>query len=120
VESLPAFSRNTEYCPTFYHITDPIYTLLPNICHSFSKGRLAYSHTYIYRSYRDTEAFKMCFGIRQSEKDVEAANKNREIEKVIRADQKRAAREVKLLLLGTPQLWIIQPLNLHEELNGNR
>ena len=32
--------------------------------------------------------------------DQEAVMKNREIEKTIKADQKRAAREVKLLLLG--------------------
>lgn len=32
--------------------------------------------------------------------DQEGLAKNREIEKTIKADQKRAAREVKLLLLG--------------------
>lgn len=32
--------------------------------------------------------------------DQEGAAKNREIEKTIKADQKKAAREVKLLLLG--------------------
>jgi len=43
----------------------------------------------------------MCFGSGGGEDvDQEAALKNREIEKLIRADQKRAAREVKLLLLG--------------------
>lgn len=43
----------------------------------------------------------MCFGSgRADEGDQEAALKNREIEKLIRADQKKAAREVKLLLLG--------------------
>lgn len=42
----------------------------------------------------------MCFGSGDSGVDQEAAHKNREIEKVIRADQKKAAREVKLLLLG--------------------
>lgn len=42
----------------------------------------------------------MCFGGGDSGVDQEAVVKNREIEKVIRADQKKAAREVKLLLLG--------------------
>lgn len=44
---------------------------------------------------------KMCFGGGSSGAvDQEAVVKNREIEKTIKADQKRAAREVKLLLLG--------------------
>jgi guanine nucleotide-binding protein subunit alpha len=43
----------------------------------------------------------MCFGGGSSGAvDQEAVVKNREIEKTIKADQKRAAREVKLLLLG--------------------
>jgi guanine nucleotide-binding protein subunit alpha len=43
----------------------------------------------------------MCFGSGGGDDvDQEAALKNREIEKLIRADQKKAAREVKLLLLG--------------------
>ena len=42
----------------------------------------------------------MCFGGGDRGVDQVAVAKNREIEKVIRADQKKAAREVKLLLLG--------------------
>ncbi|KFX97050.1 hypothetical protein O988_05049 [Pseudogymnoascus sp. VKM F-3808] len=42
----------------------------------------------------------MCFGGSSGAVDQEAVVKNREIEKTIKADQKRAAREVKLLLLG--------------------
>ena len=40
----------------------------------------------------------MCFGSRKSA-DPDAA-KNEQIEKMIRADKKKAAKEVKLLLLG--------------------
>lgn len=43
----------------------------------------------------------MCFGRGSADKvDQEGAAKSREIEKMIRADEKKAAREVKLLLLG--------------------
>ena len=41
----------------------------------------------------------MCFG-KGNEEDPDA-KKSREIEKQLREDQKRAAKEVKLLLLGT-------------------
>lgn len=41
----------------------------------------------------------MCFGSKK-EDDPDVA-KNREIEKQLREDQKRMAKEVKLLLLGT-------------------
>lgn len=40
----------------------------------------------------------MCFG--KGEKDDADAKKSREIEKQLREDQKKLAREVKLLLLG--------------------
>lgn len=40
----------------------------------------------------------MCFGSKKE--DDPDAQKNREIEKQLREDQKRAAKEVKLLLLG--------------------
>lgn len=42
----------------------------------------------------------MCFGGGPDKGEEAAAIKNREIEKVIRADEKKAAKEVKLLLLG--------------------
>ena len=42
----------------------------------------------------------MCFGSREKGDDVGAA-RSRELDKVIRADEKRLAKEVKLLLLGT-------------------
>ena len=41
----------------------------------------------------------MCFGGRNKEDEAGAA-KSRELDKIIRADEKRMAREVKLLLLG--------------------
>ena len=41
----------------------------------------------------------MCFGSRK-QADPDAA-RNEQIEKMIRADKKKAAKEVKLLLLGT-------------------
>ncbi len=44
----------------------------------------------------------MCFGGGEKE-DVEGANKSREIDKLIRQDEKKLAREVKLLLLGEHQ-----------------
>jgi guanine nucleotide-binding protein subunit alpha len=42
----------------------------------------------------------MCFGGSADRDDVEGANKSREIDKLIRQDEKKMAREVKLLLLG--------------------
>lgn len=42
----------------------------------------------------------MCFG--SSKQDDPDTRKNAEIEKQIKADQKRQAREVKMLLLGRP------------------
>jgi guanine nucleotide-binding protein subunit alpha, other len=42
----------------------------------------------------------MCFGGSADREDVEGANKSREIDKLIRQDEKKMAREVKLLLLG--------------------
>lgn len=41
----------------------------------------------------------MCFG--SSKQDDPDARKNAEIEKQIKADQKKQSREVKMLLLGT-------------------
>ena len=41
----------------------------------------------------------MCFG--NAEKDDPDAKRSRDIEKQLREDQKRMAKEVKLLLLGT-------------------
>lgn len=40
----------------------------------------------------------MCFGSRKSEE--EGITRSRELDKVIRQDEKRMSREVKLLLLG--------------------
>jgi len=42
----------------------------------------------------------MCFGGGSDKDDEAAAAKNRDIERIIRADEKKAAKEVKLLLLG--------------------
>jgi hypothetical protein len=42
----------------------------------------------------------MCFGGRDKQSD-EGAARSRELDKIIRADEKRMAKEVKLLLLGT-------------------
>lgn len=41
----------------------------------------------------------MCFGGRN--KDDRGASRSRELDRVIRQDEKRMAKEVKLLLLGT-------------------
>jgi len=41
----------------------------------------------------------MCFGGRDKE-DAGGAARSRELDKIIRADEKRMAKEVKLLLLG--------------------
>ncbi len=46
------------------------------------------------------EAIKMCFGSSGDKEDQDGAAKSREIDKQIRSDEKRATREVKLLLLG--------------------
>lgn len=43
----------------------------------------------------------MCFGNSKDEDDA-GVKKNAEIEKLIKQDQKKDAREVKILLLGTP------------------
>lgn len=40
----------------------------------------------------------MCFGSRK--KDEADATRSRELDKIIKADEKRMAKEVKLLLLG--------------------
>ena len=42
----------------------------------------------------------MCFGSRNKEAEVGAA-RSHDLDKMIRADEKRLAKEVKLLLLGT-------------------
>lgn len=42
----------------------------------------------------------MCFGSRDNE-DAAGAARSHELDKLIRADEKRKAKEVKLLLLGT-------------------
>jgi guanine nucleotide-binding protein subunit alpha, other len=44
----------------------------------------------------------MCFGARDKG-EVDGAARSRELDKVIRADEKRMAKEVKLLLLGREQ-----------------
>lgn len=41
----------------------------------------------------------MCFGSRR--KDEADAMRSKELDKIIKADEKRMAKEVKLLLLGT-------------------
>lgn len=55
----------------------------------------------------------MCFGGKADRDDQEGTAKNREIEKLIRADEKKAAREVKLLLLGEQVLPFRQSRPLH-------
>ena len=47
----------------------------------------------------------MCFGKKDQEADDEGARRNQEIEKALREDRKRIAREVKILLLGTI-IWV--------------
>ncbi|KAL2262931.1 hypothetical protein VTK26DRAFT_8921 [Humicola hyalothermophila] len=42
----------------------------------------------------------MCFGARDNKGDEAGAARSRELDKAIRADEKRMAKEVKLLLLG--------------------
>lgn len=42
----------------------------------------------------------MCFGGREKNDDEAGAARSRELDKMIRADEKRMAKEVKLLLLG--------------------
>lgn len=44
----------------------------------------------------------MCFGSRK--KDEADAMRSRELDKMIKADEKRMAKEVKLLLLGMPTI----------------
>lgn len=52
----------------------------------------------------------MCFGGRGKEDEAEAS-RSRELDKQIRADEKRLSKEVKLLLLGTdPQSWLLGPV----------
>lgn len=48
---------------------------------------------------RDEQTITMCFGSRR--KDEVDATRSRELDKIIKADEKRMAKEVKLLLLGT-------------------
>lgn len=50
----------------------------------------------------------MCFGSRK--KDEGGASRSRELDRIIRQDEKRMAKEVKLLLLGKR---LLLPLNLH-------
>ena len=42
----------------------------------------------------------MCFGTRDKGQDDNGAARSRELDKTIRADEKRLSKEVKLLLLG--------------------
>ena len=51
------------------------------------------------RSPFPNSAATMCFGSREKSDEVGAA-RSRELDKIIRADEKRLAKEVKLLLLG--------------------
>jgi len=55
----------------------------------------------------------MCFGGGPDKDEEAAALKNREIEKAIRADEKKAAKEVKLLLLGKLTLSFNRPIDLN-------
>lgn len=48
----------------------------------------------------------MCFGGRDKGDEVGAA-RSRELDKIIRADEKRMSKEVKLLLLGTATLLLV-------------
>lgn len=52
----------------------------------------------------------MCFGGGPDKDEEAAAQKNREIDKALRADEKKASKEVKLLLLG--ELAMIVPVTL--------
>jgi guanine nucleotide-binding protein subunit alpha len=45
----------------------------------------------------------MCFGGREKNDETGVA-RSRELDKIIRADEKRMSKEVKLLLLGTKQV----------------
>lgn len=45
----------------------------------------------------------MCFGSRK--KEEADATRSRELDKILKADEKRMAKEVKLLLLGTLPPW---------------
>jgi hypothetical protein len=49
-----------------------------------------------------TTICKMCFGSRKEDEAGDARSK--ELDKIIRADEKRLQKEVKLLLLGTSHL----------------
>lgn len=52
----------------------------------------------------------MCFGARNKNEDGEA--RSREVEKILRQDEKRMAKEVKLLLLGKPWMrCVVLPLS---------
>lgn len=50
----------------------------------------------------------MCFGGRGKDDEAEAS-RSRELDKQIRADEKRLSKEVKLLLLGTDLQWLLDP-----------
>lgn len=50
----------------------------------------------------------MCFGGRGKEDEAEAS-RSRELDKQIRADEKRLSKEVKLLLLGTELQLLLGP-----------
>lgn len=50
----------------------------------------------------------MCFGGRAKEDEAEAS-RSRELDKQIRADEKRLSKEVKLLLLGTDLQIAVRP-----------
>jgi len=54
----------------------------------------------------------MCFGGRGKEDEAGAA-RSRELDKVIRADEKRMSKEVKLLLLGMQPLIAMTQLRCH-------
>lgn len=54
----------------------------------------------------------MCFGGNGKHKDDPDVKRSREIEKQLREDEKRMAKEVKILLLGRQCLVNIQPAKI--------
>lgn len=62
------------------------------------------------------QAIKMCFGGRGKGDDESGAARSRELDKIIRADEKRLSKEVKLLLLG---MFCHFSTNPHLDISGN-
>lgn len=62
----------------------------------------------------------MCFGGGDEDELAAGSARNREIDKMIRSDEKRMNREVKLLLLGTsyPYCYFLRPIGLTYRIAG--